>query len=94
MSSTTTDSDILRRIQITRKDLLDLSVRNRLISTPRESSRAKKIEIAEGTSEEVYRILVREHRAMSFLPGKGEIEESAPAESDLAAPTRATRRDG
>jgi very-short-patch-repair endonuclease len=86
VSSATSNSDILGRIQSTRKDLLDLSVRNRLISTPRESSRARKIEIVDESAEEVFRILVREHKAMSFLPGKDEIEEADSADRQLARP--------
>ena len=79
----TTVSDILKRIQSARSELLDLSNRNRLINTPRASSRSKTIEVVEESSQEVFRILVRDHRAMSFLPGKGEAEA---AESDIDQP--------
>ena len=53
-------ADLIKRIQNTRRELLDLSARNRLISTPRASSPGKKIEIVDERSEEVFRLLVRE----------------------------------
>jgi Protein of unknown function (DUF4011)/AAA domain len=67
-------ADLIQRIQNTRRELLDLSARNRLISTPRGSSPGRKIEIVEERSEEVFRLLVRERKAMSFLPGVEEPE--------------------
>lgn len=76
------DADVLKRIEVARKDLLDLSARNDLISTPRGSSRSKRIEIEDERSEEVFRILVREHKAMSFSPGEGETEDAGSVEGD------------
>jgi very-short-patch-repair endonuclease len=67
--------DVISRIQKTRRELLDLSARNRLISTPRGTTKAKRLDIVDERSEEVFRLLVRERRAMSFLPGSGEPEE-------------------
>ena len=67
------EADLIKRIQNTRRELLDLSARNRLISTPRSPSPGKKIEIVDERSEEVFRLLVRERKSMSFLSG---IEES------------------
>jgi very-short-patch-repair endonuclease/DNA polymerase III delta prime subunit len=64
--------DVVKRIQHARRELLDLSARNRLISTPRGSSPGRKIEIVDERSEEIFRILVRERKAMSFLAGAGE----------------------
>jgi very-short-patch-repair endonuclease/DNA polymerase III delta prime subunit len=74
-----TESDLIRRIQATRRELLDLSARNRLISTPRGTARGRKVEIADERSEEVFRLLVRERKAMSFLPG---VEETEPVAVD------------
>ncbi len=65
---------ILQRIQNTRRDLLDLSARNRLISTPRGSSQGRRIEVVDERAEDLFRLLVRERRAMSFLPAPGEPE--------------------
>ena len=62
------ESNLITRIENARRGLLDLSARNRLISTPRKSSQGRKVEIADERSEEVFRLLVRERKAMS-LPG-------------------------
>ena len=90
MESTPTEClDIIKRIQDTRKDLLDLSTRNRLISTPRASTLGRKIEIVDERSEEVFRLLVRERKSMSFLPGATHGEKPTSdglAESHLAQP--------
>src|ERR1051325_4243284 len=79
-------ADIIKRIQNTRRELLDLSARNRLISTPRSSSRGRKIEVVDERSEEVFRLLVREGKAMSFLPGPGDEEELETAGPQWAQP--------
>src|SRR4051794_23012208 len=57
-------------LQKAREELLDLSARNRLINTPRDPARGKKLDIVDERSEEVFRLLVRERKAMSFLPGR------------------------
>jgi very-short-patch-repair endonuclease len=59
-------------LQRAREELLDLSARNRLINTPRDPARGKKLDIVDERSEDVFRLLVRERKAMSFLPGKGD----------------------
>ncbi|MEI8396688.1 MAG: DUF3320 domain-containing protein [Rhodospirillaceae bacterium] len=59
---------IRERLERGRLELLDLSSRNRLLNVPRRSKQAKTIEIADEKSEEVYRLLVRETKSMSFLP--------------------------
>ncbi len=56
------------KLEQARRNLLELSTRNRLISMPVRRRRAKIIEIADGRSDEVFRILVSEGREMSFLP--------------------------
>ncbi len=65
-------------LQKAREELLDLSARNRLINTPRDPARGKKLDIVDERSEDVFRLLVRERKAMSFLPGK----EDQPPEAD------------
>ncbi len=82
------DADLIRRIQNTRRELLDLSARNRLISTPRTSSQGKKIEIVDERSEEIFRLLVRERKSMSFLSG---IEDSENGTVDEAGSTLLTQ---
>lgn len=50
--------------------MLDLSARNRLLNVPRSSKSAKTIEIVDEMAGEVLRLLVREGKAFTFLPGK------------------------
>jgi hypothetical protein len=69
--------DVIKRIENTRRELLDLSSRNRLISTPGETSRGRKLEIDDERSEEVFRLLVRDRKSMSFLPGSGETDQES-----------------
>ena len=56
------------KLDSTRRDLLDLSARNRLINTRRTSSRSSRLEIVDERADEVFRILVRQKHKMSFLP--------------------------
>ena len=53
-----------------RKELLDLSTRNRLLSIPVNSKSARIIQVHDELSAEVFRLLVTEKKALSFLPGK------------------------
>lgn len=59
---------LLARLEEARRELLDLSARNRLIHTPRGGGRARNIEIRDERSLLVFERLVRDRRAMSFLP--------------------------
>lgn len=52
-----------------RQELLDLSTRNRLLSLPVASKSARIICVHDELSEQVYRQLVTEKKALSFLPG-------------------------
>jgi hypothetical protein len=58
---------IQNKLENARRDLLDLTTRNRLISTSRSSTRSGRLEIEDELAEEVFRILVQEKKAMSFL---------------------------
>lgn len=51
-------------------ELLDLSARNRLLNVPRFSKSAKTIDIVDEKSSEIYRLLVNEGKAFTFLAGK------------------------
>ena len=53
-----------------RKELLDLSTRNRLLSIPVNSKSARIIQVYDELSDEVFRLLVGEKKGLSFLPGK------------------------
>jgi hypothetical protein len=58
-----------------RTELLDLSARNRLLNIPRSAKSAKTLEIADERGSEVFRLLVKESRAFTFLAGKGEVAD-------------------
>lgn len=53
-----------------RTELLDLSARNRLLNMPRSSKGVRTLEIVDEKSMEVFRLLVRESRPFTFVPGK------------------------
>ncbi len=57
------------KIERARTELLDLSARNRLLNVPRFSKSAKTIDVVDEQSSEVFRILVTEGKAMTFLAG-------------------------
>ena len=77
--------EVLKRIQHARRELLDLSARNRLISTPTRIIPGRKIEVVDERSEEVFRMLVRERKAMSFLAGTGEEGEDGETDGIVSA---------
>ena len=64
------DLPIEVKLDRARAELLDLSARNRLINVPRFSKAAKTIEVVGEASQEVFRMLVREGKAFTFIPGR------------------------
>jgi very-short-patch-repair endonuclease len=66
----------------TRKELLDLSTRNRLLSIPVNSKAARIIVMHDELSDEVFRLLVTEKKSLSFAPGL-ETKQSEPPISEL-----------
>jgi len=68
-----------KRLEASRKELLDLGLRNPLIN---HRKRAKQVKIEGELSGEVYRLLVTEDKSMSFLP-LPEAEISQPAELEF-----------
>ena len=56
-------------LEESRRELLDLSTRNRLLSIPLESKSARVIHVRDEKSDVVFRLLVPERKAMGFLPG-------------------------
>jgi hypothetical protein len=74
------------KLEQARRNLLDLSTRNRLISMPRRQKRAKIIEITDQLPDEVFRILVSEEQPMGFLPVAEEGEETAEKGDFFAQP--------
>ena len=73
----TARTSIIAKINHARRELLDLTTRNRLLSAPRHTKRAKTIEVVDEACDEVYRILVTDGRTMTFLPRSSEAEDSA-----------------
>jgi very-short-patch-repair endonuclease/DNA polymerase III delta prime subunit len=73
-------ADTIARLEISRKELLDLGLRNPLIN---HRSRAKQVKVVDELSAEIYRILVTDGRTMSFdaLPDK-KVEELAEREAE------------
>lgn len=70
-------STIQELLDRSRRELLDLSTRNRLLSIPLGWKSARIIRVLDERSEQVFRLLVKERRSMSFLPGRaGGGEES------------------
>src|SRR3954468_20106701 len=63
------------KLERARMELLDLSARNRLLNIPRSSRIAQIIEVVDEKSIEVFRLLVRENRPMTFLPGRSSKDE-------------------
>lgn len=64
------------KLEQARQELLELSMRNRLLNTARSSNRSTRLEIDDEIAGEVFRILVQENASMTFLP-RAEPEESA-----------------
>ena len=72
------------KIERARTELLDLSARNRLLNVPRFSKSAKTIDIVDEQSAEIFRILVTEGKAMTFLAGaKGRESKDGDAADEL-----------
>lgn len=55
------------QITRSRRELLDLTARNRLINTPLTRSRSSRLDVIDELSSEVFRIIVQERREMAFL---------------------------
>jgi hypothetical protein len=58
------------KLERARMELLDLSARNRLLNIPRSSKNLRTIEIVDEKSSEIFRLLVRENRTFTFVPGR------------------------
>lgn len=69
-SGTVTPKMLKAKLEQGRIELLDLSSRNRLLNVPRKSKTAKTIEVIDELSSEVYRLLVTDGKAFTFLSGR------------------------
>ena len=74
------DHAIAERLERSRKELLDLTGRNRLINTSRSNSRSSRLEIVDERSQEVFRHLVTESKAMRFLAKPGDDDDNDDSE--------------
>ena len=72
-----------RQLEQARNELLDLSTRNRLLNTSRSQSRSTRLEVVDEKSDEVFRHLVVEAKAMSFLP-RAEDPDEDPVDGERA----------
>jgi hypothetical protein len=71
------DLPIASKLERARAELLDLSARNRLLNVPRFSSSAKTVDVVDERSSEIFRLLVRENKVCTFLPGRETAQEKA-----------------
>lgn len=85
-------TSIASRLEASRKDLLDLGLRNPLLNYRPSSS--KGIEVVDELPTEVFRILVREGRTMTFKAGpESPVAETSGGHEDLASAAAPTETD-
>lgn len=68
---------LLKQLELARRDLLELTTSNRLLSTPRDKTPGAAIRIADESSADVFRALVHEGTSLRF-------EEGSPADKSSA----------
>ena len=70
-----------------RRELLDLSTRNRLLSMPTESKSARVVHVRDEKGDQIFRLLLGERKAMTFLavPGAKSAAPEATFSSDSQA---------
>lgn len=85
---------IQQKLEAARRELLDLTGRNRLLNTQRSSTRSSRLEIVDEKSQEVFRHLVGDGKAMSFLPGIDPDEEHCSETETASAGETESERDG
>jgi hypothetical protein len=67
--------DLAAALEKTRRDLLELTARNRLVHTPLEGKRKSWIPISDERSDQLFDILVRQGKVMSFLPAESDVRD-------------------
>ena len=85
MSTTAADVDVLRRIESSRKDLLDLSAHNRLISAPRVRGQGKSRSSTRARKRSFESSCVNTRRCRSY-PVKAKLRRWSPAYCSLNRP--------
>ena len=78
------DLPIEVKLDRARTELLDLSARNRLLSIPRSAKSAKTLECVDELGGEVFRLLVKDGKTFTFVPGKGEVMENEDGVEEIA----------
>ena len=66
-----------------RQSLIETGTRNRLINFPKGNSKIKALEIVDELSDQIFDILLRNGKKMSFLPGRAGNSNSEEAQGDL-----------
>lgn len=82
---------ILQQLQHAQRDLLDLSGRNRLLNTPLGRGKSTRLDVVDERSTDIFRLLITEHREMSFGPSSAPITESMAAGSESSEEMALTR---
>ncbi|WP_182865989.1 DUF3320 domain-containing protein [Rhodopirellula sp. JC639] len=67
--------DLAAVIEKTRRDLLELTARNRLVHTPLDGKRKSWVQVHDERTDNVFDLLVRQGKTMSFLPVTPEVDE-------------------
>lgn len=60
---------VAEKLDRARTELLDLSARNRLLNMPRSAKAARTVEVVDEKSTEIFRLLIGEAKAFTFIPG-------------------------
>src|SRR5512141_2742001 len=79
----TTDS-LEGKLDSARRDLLDVSTRNRLVNTPRHKAKSRSVEILDEISAQVFTRLVESQQTMTFLASKAAESAEDADEKDAA----------
>lgn len=83
------------KLERARIRLLDLSARNRLLNIPRGKSRNRSlIDVIDERASEVFRLLVKEARALTFVPGRTSADASEDIDGDEIADLAQPEDDG
>ncbi len=73
---------LLKQLELARRDLLELTTSNRLLSTPRDKTPGAAIRIADESSAEIFRLLVHEGTSLRFEEGSLADKSSAHQSTD------------
>ncbi len=85
------DASILAKIEASRRELLDLGLRNPLLNY--RTLRAKGVDIVGESAAQVFQTLVADGRSMSFLPGGEDGDGERDGDNPYARPAAANQSD-